>query len=364
MWDGTALLIALPILPNIGFAVLGLSWGAPVKFDVQGQFSLVGSSAESGSFGLAEIGDVWGNGAVAGALSLGVVCALTLGVWAARRSADRREQLLAAGFSLGLVLLFTGVSGVSAKFAGGLAATGRPGHVGVRTERSGRAAVRPAVGGRRRSWARCAVAGGAAGTGPAAPTAPPMPPAYGPGAGYAAPAALGAPRGPAGRPGRAPEPRRTGSPLHRRGQRRPLRTPSNPTPCTSAPHRGLWRPSAPGAPPAAPARGPRGRAEAQGPHLDRHPHRRVRDRRRRDRRSPAPEEEQRRLRPGDRTSRLPPRSHPPRKQDQQNQQPSPSATPSTSPSQSQSPSRPPRRAAQPSPRASCSSRTPPDSPSA
>lgn len=118
--DGTALLIALPILPNIGLAVLGLSWGVPVKYDVQGQFSLIGSSAEHGSFGLSEIGDVWGGGAVAGAVALGVVCALTLGVWAARRSADRREQLLAGGFSLGLVLLFTGVSGVSADMAGGL----------------------------------------------------------------------------------------------------------------------------------------------------------------------------------------------------------------------------------------------------
>jgi zinc ribbon protein len=125
--DGTAMLVALAILPNIGFAVLGLSWGVPVEYDVQGQFSAIGSSTEHGSFGLPEINDVWGGGAVAGALALGAVCALTLGVWAARRSADRREQLLAGGFSLGLVLLFTGVSGVSADFAGGLADFGGQG---------------------------------------------------------------------------------------------------------------------------------------------------------------------------------------------------------------------------------------------
>jgi hypothetical protein len=125
--DGTALLVALAILPNIGFAVLGLSWGVPVEYDVQGQFSAIGSSTEHGSFGLPEINEVWGGGAVAGALALGAVCALTLGVWAARRSADRREQLLAGGFSLGLVLLFTGVSGVSADFAGGLADFGGQG---------------------------------------------------------------------------------------------------------------------------------------------------------------------------------------------------------------------------------------------
>ncbi|MGW3623879.1 hypothetical protein [Streptomyces sp. NPDC000880] len=125
--DGTALLLALPILPNIGFAVLGLSWGVPVEYDVQGQFSMLGSSAEHGSFGLPEINDVWGGGAVAGVLALGVVSALTLGVWAARRSADRREQLLAGGFTLGLVLLFTGVSGVSAEVAGGLADFGGQG---------------------------------------------------------------------------------------------------------------------------------------------------------------------------------------------------------------------------------------------
>ncbi|MFI9584899.1 hypothetical protein ACIHCQ_24325 [Streptomyces sp. NPDC052236] len=128
--DGTAMLIALPVLPNIGFAVLGLSWGVPVEYDVEGPYGATGSGSEHDSFGLAEIGDVWGDGAVAGALALGVVCALTLGVVAARRSADRREQVLAGGMSLGLILLFTAVSGVSAELDGGIADWGGQGTSG------------------------------------------------------------------------------------------------------------------------------------------------------------------------------------------------------------------------------------------
>ncbi|WP_307714065.1 hypothetical protein [Streptomyces sp. V4I23] len=125
--DGTALLMALPLLPNIGLTVLGLGWGVPVTYEVQGDAVFFGWGSEHGSFGLGEISDVWGGGAVAGAVALGAVSALILGVWAARRSADRREQLLAAAFVLGLVLLFTGVCGVSAEMAGGLAGFGGQG---------------------------------------------------------------------------------------------------------------------------------------------------------------------------------------------------------------------------------------------
>ncbi|MGW7464841.1 hypothetical protein ACWGJT_09050 [Streptomyces xantholiticus] len=116
--DGTALLLALPILPNIGFAVLGLSWGVPVEYSFQGPSGWGGSAVERGNVGLGEIGDEWGGGAVTGVLALGVVCALAIGLWAARRSADRREQVLAGAFTLGLVLLGTGVSGVTADLAG------------------------------------------------------------------------------------------------------------------------------------------------------------------------------------------------------------------------------------------------------
>ncbi|WP_328861441.1 zinc ribbon domain-containing protein [Streptomyces sp. NBC_00306] len=125
--DGTALLGALPFLPNIGFAVLGLSWGVPLEYDVQGEAGGFGSSSESGAFGLSEIGDLWGNGAVAGALTLGVVCALTLGIWTALRSPDRREHLLTGGFLLGLFLLFLGFTGLAADVSGGVGGFGGQG---------------------------------------------------------------------------------------------------------------------------------------------------------------------------------------------------------------------------------------------
>ncbi|MEV6788063.1 hypothetical protein AB0M96_38115, partial [Streptomyces sp. NPDC051098] len=118
--DGTALLGALPFLPNIGFAVLGMSWGVPVEYDIQGEAGAFGSSSASGAFGLSEIGDLWGNAAVAGALALGVVCALTLGILTALRSPDRREHLLTGGFLLGLILLFLGLSGLAADVSGGV----------------------------------------------------------------------------------------------------------------------------------------------------------------------------------------------------------------------------------------------------
>ncbi|MEV4679249.1 hypothetical protein [Streptomyces kurssanovii] len=118
--DGTALLLALPILPNIGFAVLGLSWGVPVEYSFRGSGGWGDSAVERGSIGLGEISDEWGGGAVAGVLVLGAVCALAIGLWTARRSADRREQVLAGGFTLALLLTFTGVSGVTTDLTGGL----------------------------------------------------------------------------------------------------------------------------------------------------------------------------------------------------------------------------------------------------
>ncbi|WP_274561320.1 hypothetical protein [Streptomyces spiramyceticus] len=122
--DGQALLIALPILPNIGLMVLGLSWGVPVEYDVQGRVSYFGDGIQHGNFGLSELGDVQGGWAVTGVLALGVVCALTLALLTARRSADRREQVLTAAFFLAMYLLFTGFTGVSADVSGEVADLG------------------------------------------------------------------------------------------------------------------------------------------------------------------------------------------------------------------------------------------------
>ncbi|MFJ8694304.1 hypothetical protein [Streptomyces roseolilacinus] len=116
--DGTALLLALTILPNLGAAVLGVAWGAPVEYDLRGRFGLLGSGAEHGGFGLSEIGDEWGGWAVAGLLALGVVCALTVGLWAVRRVPGRGGQALAGGLFLGLYLFVAGVGGIGVRVAG------------------------------------------------------------------------------------------------------------------------------------------------------------------------------------------------------------------------------------------------------
>ncbi|WP_326814852.1 zinc ribbon domain-containing protein [Streptomyces sp. NBC_01763] len=125
--DGTAMLLTLPVLPNIGLAVLGVSWGAPVEYDVRGEFGWFGSGMEHGGFGLSELGDAVNGWAVTGAVLTGVVCALYAGVSAALRSADRREQAIAGGLFLVLYLLLTGFSGVSAQLSGNVAGVGGQG---------------------------------------------------------------------------------------------------------------------------------------------------------------------------------------------------------------------------------------------
>ncbi|MER5360215.1 zinc-ribbon domain-containing protein [Streptomyces sp. NPDC002785] len=125
--DGEAMLIALPLLPNIGLMVLGLSWGAPVEYDMRGQVSYLGSGLEHGGFGLSELGKELNGWAVAGALVTGVVCALTVGISAARRSADRREQATVGGLFLAMFLVLCGFSGVSIQLSGGVAGVGGQG---------------------------------------------------------------------------------------------------------------------------------------------------------------------------------------------------------------------------------------------
>ncbi|MGW6060396.1 hypothetical protein [Streptomyces sp. NPDC055189] len=120
--DVSPLVIALLLLPNLGAAALGLGWGAPLEASVQGSSSAYGGGYESESFGLSELGDVTNDWAIVGALALGLVCALTLGILAARRSAHRGEQLLAAGIFFGLFLLLAGVGGVSVDASGNASA--------------------------------------------------------------------------------------------------------------------------------------------------------------------------------------------------------------------------------------------------
>ncbi|MFF9776921.1 zinc-ribbon domain-containing protein [Streptomyces sp. NPDC013978] len=135
--DLNPLLPVLLVLPNLAVHLLGLSWGASVQgeagrtrygdgddtsYDSSGDYGLVESAPygdyERESFGLSELGDAVNSWAVVGALTLGVVCALVLGVLAARRSSGRGEQLLAAGVFFGLFLLLAGVSGFGMEASG------------------------------------------------------------------------------------------------------------------------------------------------------------------------------------------------------------------------------------------------------
>ncbi|MER5276097.1 zinc ribbon domain-containing protein [Streptomyces sp. NPDC002809] len=123
--DGEALLIALPLLPNIGLHVLGLSWGAHVEYDLWGQLDVFGPGTGHDGFGLAELADEFGGWALTGALATGVVCALTVGLMAARRSAGRGEQATAGGLFLLMILVLAGLGGVSS----GIDGTDGPGTV-------------------------------------------------------------------------------------------------------------------------------------------------------------------------------------------------------------------------------------------
>ncbi|MFD9069398.1 hypothetical protein [Streptomyces lasiicapitis] len=103
--------VALLLLPNLGLAALGVGWGAPLEAEATGRRTTYGDNQESHSFGLSELGDLFNSGAVVGALALGLVCALTIGVLAARRCAGRGEQILAAGLFFGLFLLLAAIGG-------------------------------------------------------------------------------------------------------------------------------------------------------------------------------------------------------------------------------------------------------------
>ncbi|MFF1377028.1 zinc ribbon domain-containing protein [Streptomyces sp. NPDC058308] len=116
--DISPLLVALLVLPNLAVTALGIGWGAAAEGSVSGSSSMYGSGNESGSFGLSELGDVTNDWAIVGALALGLVCALTLGVTAARRCAGRGEALLAGGVFFGLVLLLAGFSGIGVELSG------------------------------------------------------------------------------------------------------------------------------------------------------------------------------------------------------------------------------------------------------
>ena len=119
--QGEDVLGLLLLLPNLGALALAMAWGAPI--DVRWQASQLGGVRET--FGYGELADVGGAWSVVGALAGGLVCALLLGVLAVRRSADRREQLLAAVFFVLSVLVLVPLAGLGVK-AGFHQSTGVP----------------------------------------------------------------------------------------------------------------------------------------------------------------------------------------------------------------------------------------------
>ncbi|MFE7622787.1 zinc-ribbon domain-containing protein [Streptomyces sp. NPDC057509] len=121
---GKGLLVALPLLPNIALLVLSVSWGGTVDYDLSGQADYFGSGGDHGAFGLGELGDNVGGWAVTGALATGLVSALVVGLLAARRSADRREQFTAGGLFLLGFLVLTGMCGLLWEVSGGVSDLG------------------------------------------------------------------------------------------------------------------------------------------------------------------------------------------------------------------------------------------------
>lgn len=141
--DVSPLLVALFLLPNLAVTALGIGWGASAEASVSGGSSMYGGSQESGSFGLSELGDVTNDWAIVGALALGLGCALTIGVLAARRHAGRRgEQFLAAGVFFGFVLLLAACSGFGVEASGAGGSGGGSGFGGV----SGNGTVETGIG--------------------------------------------------------------------------------------------------------------------------------------------------------------------------------------------------------------------------
>ncbi|MFD9906401.1 zinc-ribbon domain-containing protein [Streptomyces sp. NPDC059063] len=105
--------VALLLLPNLGVAALGLGWGAPLEAEASRDAPAYGGQDETGTFDLSKLGDVLNSGAVVGALALGLVAALVVGVLAARRCAGRGEQILSAGVFFAVYLLLAAFGGLT-----------------------------------------------------------------------------------------------------------------------------------------------------------------------------------------------------------------------------------------------------------
>lgn len=103
----------LVLLPNLGAIALAMAWGAPVNVE----WNLPDLPfLESGrkSLGYGELGHFGGGWTLFGVIVGGLVGALLVGVMITRRSADRRERLLAAGFFVLALVLVVWAAGATA----------------------------------------------------------------------------------------------------------------------------------------------------------------------------------------------------------------------------------------------------------
>ncbi|MFI9356372.1 PT domain-containing protein [Streptomyces lydicus] len=112
--DGGAVVAMLVLLPNIGALALATAWGAPVtaEWNLPGVPFLSTSSGRE-SLGYGELGHLGGGWVLFGVIVGGAVGALLVGFLAVRRSAERREQLLAAGFFVVSLMLLVPAAGAS-----------------------------------------------------------------------------------------------------------------------------------------------------------------------------------------------------------------------------------------------------------
>ncbi|MFJ6751315.1 hypothetical protein ACIQNI_24480 [Streptomyces sp. NPDC091266] len=122
---GGQVVALLVLLPNIGAMALAMAWGAPLN----AEWNLPDMPfLESGrrSIGYSELADGVGGWGLAGIIVGGLLCALLVGLLAVRRGADRREQLLAAGFFVVAMVLLVALAGasVSATFHGDSSGSG------------------------------------------------------------------------------------------------------------------------------------------------------------------------------------------------------------------------------------------------
>lgn len=116
------------LLPNLGLFGLGLGWGAPFKITASG-----GGRSHSISFGLSRLNDYWDGSATPLAVLGGVLCALAIGLIAARRVRDRAQQFAVAGaFTLMFwVLIVIGGLGMSGLYGFFSAGSGIHEHIGT-----------------------------------------------------------------------------------------------------------------------------------------------------------------------------------------------------------------------------------------